>query len=128
MYDTTNAYDSLYYMQLESGKFVAKATIVSAKAAVKFTKKSDGFKIPVYVVADKSYPIFDGKQGWIRKAHANASQFAAIKAYEQNCQQAWQQQNEEFEPEEDETNDSDGFFGYHEHNFANDRNSGHVVG
>ena len=62
MYDTTNAYDSLYYMQLESGKFVAKATIVSAKAAVKFTKKSDGF------------------------------------------------------------------FGYHEHNFANDRNSGHVVG
>lgn len=37
MYDTTNAYDSLYYMQLESGKFVAKATVVSAKAAVKFT-------------------------------------------------------------------------------------------
>lgn len=128
MYDTSNAFDTMYYMTTASGKLVVKSAITMPKAAIKFSKQLGGVKVPVYVYADKEYPIWNGNAGWIRKAHSNFKQFEAIKAYEAECANAWQTQNANFDAfaEEDEPT-GDGFFGYHEHSFDNDRNSGRVV-
>lgn len=113
--------DTLYWFELDRGSYKVKASATYPTPAVKFNKEH------CYIASNHKYPMFDGKSGWLRKVHTSAKQFEAIKLYEQQCMQAWSDDNAKYKPYEDDEPGT--VYGYNVGTqFDNSRNPGTPVG